>query len=305
MISVEPSLLAEQLAANTVFADSPDPDVRTEEGLALLRVISSPPPASTVLTPVERRIPGPGGEIRLRIFVPAGEARGVMMRIHGGGFAAGRPEDDDAVNDFLARASGLVVISPEYRLVPDVLLTDQISDCLAVARWMISAYADQKLLLGGISAGAHLAAATLLRLRAEPGFSRFVGVHLDSGIYDLSHSPSARLADHSALVLGRRILDSVVGIALPDWDPSHLRDPSVSPLFADLRDLPPALLTVGELDPLVDDSAFLAARWQLAHNQADLDIWPSCPHAFTNLGTPLATPALARITAWLDAQLAA
>ncbi|QUQ71234.1 alpha/beta hydrolase [Kutzneria sp. CA-103260] len=303
MISVDPGLLAEQLAANKILAAAPHPDVRTEEGLATLRLISSPPPPATELSPVERRIPGPAGEIRLRIFVPAGEPRGVLLRIHGGGFAAGRPEDDDAVNDTLARASNLVVVSPEYRLVPDVTLPDQIEDCLAAARWTISQYQGQKLLLGGISAGAHLSAATLLRLRSEPGFSRVVGIHLDSGVFDLSHTPSARAADDSTLVLGRRTLDSVVAIALPGCSPARLRDPSFSPLFADLHGLPPALLTAGELDPLVDDSAFLAARWQLAHNQADLDIWPSCPHAFTNLGTPLAAPALSRVTAWIDSRL--
>jgi hypothetical protein len=54
MITVEPGLVEEQLAANKVFAGMPHPDARTTEGLALLRLISSPPPAATVLTPVER-----------------------------------------------------------------------------------------------------------------------------------------------------------------------------------------------------------------------------------------------------------
>ena len=58
-------------------------------------------------------------------------------------------------------------------------------------------------------------------------------------------------------------------------------------------------------DPLVDDSAFMAARWQLARNQTDLDIWPCSPHAFTNLGLPLSAPALVRVHSWIGARLAA
>lgn len=304
MIDVEPGLLREQWVANKVFAEAPHPDARTAEGLALLREISSPPPPATVLTPIEQRIVGPGGEIRLRVFIPEGEPKGVVMRVHGGGFAAGRPEDDDAVNDVLARASQVVVISPDYRLVPDVTVREQIEDCVTAARWMIERYPTRKLLLGGISAGAHLAAATLIRLRREAGFERIVGAQLDSGVYDLSQTPSARRATGETPVLGRTILDSVVEISLPGWDSERRRDPSVSPLFADLAGMPPALLTVGELDPLVDDSAFLAARWELAGNEATLEIWPGCPHAFTNMGAPLAMPALARIAAWMDARIA-
>ena len=305
MIAVDPILLRDQLAANKVFAEMPHPDVRTAEGLALLRAISSPPPPVTVLTPVEQRIPGPAGEIRLRIFVPENEPRGVIMRVHGGGFAAGRPEDDDGVNDVIARAEDIVVISPEYRLAPEATVLDQIEDCLAAARWMIERYPTRKLLLGGISAGAQLAAATVVRLRGEPGFERIAGVQLDSGVYDLSQTPSARFATGETPVLGRATLDSVMEIGLPGWDPERRRDPAVSPLFADLRGLPAALLTAGEVDPLVDDSAFLAARWQLAGNDATLEVWPGCPHAFTNIGAPLAGPAMGRITAWIDARLAA
>ena len=74
-------------------------------------------------------------------------------------------------------------------------------------------------------------------------------------------------------------------------------------MYADLTGLPPALFTVGTLDPSQDDSSFLAWAWRLAGNHAELDVWPEGVHAFTNMGTPLGAVALDRTVAWLAAVL--
>jgi acetyl esterase/lipase len=71
----------------------------------------------------------------------------------------------------------------------------------------------------------------------------------------------------------------------------ELRDPDISPLYADLRDLPPALFTVGEHDPLLDDSLFMAARWQAAGNEAELRVWPESVHGFNLFPLALASAA--------------
>jgi acetyl esterase/lipase len=71
---------------------------------------------------------------------------------------------------------------------------------------------------------------------------------------------------------------------LPEHDAEARRDPDVSPLYADLRDLPPALLSVGTLDPLLDDSLFLAARWRQAGGWADVRVYEGAPHGFDGLG---------------------
>ncbi len=64
----------------------------------------------------------------------------------------------------------------------------------------------------------------------------------------------------------------------PGMSPQERRDPDVSPLYADLHDLPPAIFTVGTDDHLVDDTLFMAARWELAGNQAELLVYPESPH---------------------------
>ena len=73
----------------------------------------------------------------------------------------------------------------------------------------------------------------------------------------------------------------------PDMDSEERRHPDLSPLYADLRDMPPALFTVGTADQLVDDSLFFADRWRLAGNQAEVLVYPEAPHACIGVPTVL------------------
>ena len=68
-------------------------------------------------------------------------------------------------------------------------------------------------------------------------------------------------------------------------DASERRDPDVSPLYADLRGMPPALFTVGTTDHLVDDTLFMAARWELAGNRTEMLLYPEAPHGCIALPT--------------------
>jgi acetyl esterase/lipase len=198
---IDSSVLEAQRQANAALAGFPHPDPHTPEGLETLRALTANNVAGTKLTPADRIIAAPHGDVRLHAFVPEDPVRGVMLDIHGGGWAAGAPEDDDTFNDQMARACRLAVVGPEYRLVPDVTIAEQIDQCVAVAEWLAANSAAEfgtgTLLIGGISAGAHLAAAALLRLRdtGSPAFARIAAARLDSGPYDLGMTASAYQPD--------------------------------------------------------------------------------------------------------------
>ena len=87
---------------------------------------------------------------------------------------------------------------------------------------------------------------------------------------------------------------------IPGRSLEDARDPAVSPLYADLAGLPPALFTVGSADHLLDDSLFMAARWQAYGNEAELAVYPDCIHGFTAMPMELAKRANERIDAFLE-----
>ena len=245
------------------------------------------------------RIPGPGGEIALRVVAPDA-VRGVYLHIHGGGWMLGTNDMQDALLDGICRTAGLIAVSVDYRLAPEHPFPAPVDDCVAAARWLIdqakAEFGTRWLSIGGESAGAHLAASTLLRLRDAGGGRAFRAANLTFGCFDLSLTPSARRARGTAFVDRAGLEQMAAGYA----GAGDLRDPSISPLYADLSDLPPALFSIGTIDPLIDDSLFMHARWQTAGNAAELAVYPGGVHGFHLLGGELADAANTRIGHFLS-----
>ena len=237
---------------------------------------------------VDRSIPGPRGDIRLRTFAPAGAAEGVMLNIHGGAWVMGTPQMNDLANALIARELGVAVVSVDYRLAPEHPYPAGHDDCEAAAVWVLehaaSEFGTDRLLISGESAGAHLAAATLLRVRDRHGAAdRFRGANLLFGVYDVAPSPSKTGVGAGPDILHPETMGVAIDWFLPCTTPDERRAPDVSPVYGDLRGLPPALFTVGTADHLLDDTIMMAARWELAGNRTELLLYPDAPHGCTFL----------------------
>ncbi len=241
-----------------------------------------------------------------RVFRPIVPPKAVYLHIHGGAMILGSPLLNDAANADLAARLGLAVVSVDYRLAPEHPFPAGSDDCLAVAAWLIEHaeawFGSGGLVIGGESAGAYYAALTLLRVRDELGaIDRFQGANLAFGVYDLGGTPASRghRPSDAPDILDLDTLSFIHQCYLPGRTPEDARVPEISPLYADLRDLPPALFTVGSADHLLDDSLFMAARWAVYGNEAELAVYPDCVHAFTGFPVELAKRANERIDDFL------
>ncbi|MCX4747828.1 alpha/beta hydrolase [Kitasatospora sp. NBC_01287] len=225
------------------------------------------------------------GGVKVRVFVPD-QVDGVYLHIHGGGWAFGSADGQDERLWQLATRTRLAVLSVEYRLAPEHPFPAGPDDCEAAARWLVdhaeAEFGTRRLLIGGESAGAHLSVLTLLRLRDRHGITgAFRAAHLLFGPYDLSMTPSQRSFGSRQLLSNTESLRGSYELLTPGTGPEQRRDPEVSPLFADLADLPPARIVVGTEDPLLDDSLFLAQRWQVAGAPVQLGVVAGAMHGFT------------------------
>lgn len=251
---------------------------------------ADPPAVEETVGSAEVRVP-------VRIFTPAdGPPRGVYLDMHGGGFYMDSAAQGDRRNRELADALRLAVVSVDYRLAPEHPWPAAPDDCEAAALWLIreaeARFGTSRLAIGGSSAGATLALATLLRLRDQGAIGRFTGVALQFGTYDLSARTPA----------GRCIADEYFIRAYA----GHVEDRTVadiSPLYGALGDLPPTLLIVGSADVLLEDNLALAGRLSAAGNDVEVRVYPESPHGFTGHPTAMARTALRGVNSWLHARI--
>jgi acetyl esterase len=245
-----------------------------------------------------------GNEIPLRVIAPA-NPKGIYLHIHGGGWVLGGADMQDPMLERIADNTGQAVVSVEYRLAPEHPYPAGPDDCQAAAAWLVQngvkEFGTDALTIGGESAGGHLSAVTILRMRDRYGYVGFRGANLVYGAYDMSLTPSQRMFGNERLVLRTIDIQQFGNAFLPTE--TDRRVPDISPLYADLHGLCPALFSVGTRDALLDDTLFMHARWVAAGNKAELAIYPGGAHGFTLFPNDLSKAATQRMDAFLNSVL--
>jgi len=244
-------------------------------------------PEQPVYRVENRRIPGDGGLIPVRVYSPreAPELPGLVY-FHGGGFVIGTLDGWDRTCRALANASGCVVISVDYRLAPEHPFPAAADDAFAVTQYVADHAADfgidpTLLAVGGDSAGGNLAAVVALRARDAGGpplaFQLLVYPLVDFTDHD---SGSMREYDEGHF-LTRPIMDYFADHYLPRG--VDRRQAWVSPLYANVTGLPPAFVLTAECDPLRDQGEAFAARLKHAGVQTASKRYDGMIHPFFSL----------------------
>ncbi|HXJ77233.1 MAG TPA: alpha/beta hydrolase, partial [Candidatus Methylomirabilis sp.] len=247
-------------------------------------------------------IPGRHGKVPARLYVPEGAGRvsSGLLYLHGGGWVIGSPDTHDRLARELAAGIGARVVSLEYGLAPERPFPHGLDDCVDAAAWLVAkgrrlGIDTARLLIGGDSAGANLAAATLLKRRDEGGRPWLGAVYIYGAFSVDCATPSVDAWGDRDLILSRKEMqwfrDQYLGTD------GSADDPYVSPIRGDLRGLPPAMLVVGTLDPLLSDSELFADALQRGGVKAELHVFQDAPHAFVQMFMlTMAADAIARIS---------
>ncbi|KAL3466974.1 carboxylesterase [Aspergillus heterothallicus] len=230
-----------------------------------------------------------GHKIELRIIAPSSQpSKGVWLHFHAGGFVIGSNASYDPYLTTLSNRLQLTMVSVEYRLAPENPFPKPLHDCVDAALYALTADGQKALgaplkVLGGESAGGWLAVSTGISLKRDFGLdvrSILDAIVTGYGIYDMTFTPS--LLEHTRdIILSKEGMIAFVEAGFRHVPMAERKDPLVSPLYADLRGMPPALFLTGDTEPLVDDSVFMAARWCGAGNGAELAVVAGACHAFT------------------------
>lgn len=226
----------------------------------------------------------------------------VVLYLHGGGYVTGSIESYLMLCVPLARALGLRVVLPEYRLAPEHPYPAALEDALKAFRGILAeGYAASDIVLAGDSAGGGLCLAAALSLR-DSGSPSPAAVICLSPWADLSNSG----ASHAANAKSEALLDTGT---LDRWAAlysggARLDDPYISPVHGDFRGLPPLLIQVDRGEILLDDSRTVAEKAEAAGVDLSLSVWDGLWHVWPALGdlVPESGAAFAEARAFLEAR---
>jgi acetyl esterase/lipase len=223
--------------------------------------------------------PVAAGGVRAEWVVPPGASEGrALLYLHGGGYVICSPDTHREMVAHLARASGCRVLLLDYRLAPEFPFPAAVEDAVAAYRWLLAqGYPARGLAVAGDSAGGGLTVAALVAFR-------YLGLPMPGAA--VCFSPWTDLACTGETlaskasedpIVSRPLLEQLAETYLAGADP---RSPLASPLYADLRGLPPLLVQVGTAETLLDDSRRLADRCREVGVEVSLEEWEGMPHVW-------------------------
>ncbi len=249
-------------------------------------------------------LPIRGRRLLCRLHRPVPGVLPVMVYIHGGGWVWGSIDSHDRMAREYAASAGCAVLLADYALSPEVVFPHALHECADVTRWLVAHGAELgldggRILLGGDSAGANLAAALGLMFRDTPGSPALRGLLLNYGVFDhrLDTPSYNEFADGYGLT--REKMDFYWRAYCPD--PASRLSPLASPLRAELAGLPPCLLHYAGLDVLASESAAMIARLRAAGVAVEEKLFPGVTHGFLRScgAVAAADSAVALAGAWL------
>lgn len=232
----------------------------------------------------------------------APQERGVLF-LHGGAFTMGSCTTHRALASRIAIAGGTAVLLPEFRLAPEHPFPASLEDCLTAYRWLLDrGTPPRRIALAGDSSGAALAVSLAMRTRDG-------GLPLPAAIACLS--PWADLGLTGETLTTRAQLDPVCSVSESRFHAGHYigaldpRDPRLSPIYADLRGLPPILIQAGDHEILLSDALRLAERARTCGVETELEVWDGMWHVWHFFAgyVPEAREAIDRVGAFLREHL--
>lgn len=215
-----------------------------------------------------------------------GKDAGVILYLHGGGYAVCSIRSHRDLCERLSHAAGAAVLALNYRLAPENPFPAALDDALAAYRWLLDRGHDaSSIAISGDSAGGGLALATLLALKKHnlplPACAAVMSPWVD---LELNGGTMTSKADLDPIVHADT-LKIWIACYTPDGD---VRNPLISPLFGDFRGLPPLLVQVGEREALLDDALRIVEVAKAAGVAVEYQFWNGQIHVFQTFGHRLA-----------------
>lgn len=235
--------------------------------------------------------------------VPGAIKDRVLLYFHGGGCIMGSPNTRRPLTIMLGKATNMRVLSVDYSLAPERPYPAALEDCTAVYNWLLSrGFKSENIIIAGDSSGGYFTLMTLVRLRND-------GTSLPAGAVCLSPATDLAL---TTLCVQSYIENAPTDPELADlgifwWAEAYLagadpRSPLISPLYADLTDLPPILIQVSTSEMLYDDSTRFVERARAAGIDVTLQTWDDTLHVFQAFRLPESKEAMTKISEFVQKQ---